>query len=165
MPNQYVVPQFIDVEDKIIGPVTVRQFLTILVGVGLIAGAYQILFKMANLVGAFVFTAIGIVLLIIMFAFIRVNGRPFHLFLLNLLQSVKTPHLRIWNNEFSTQFRFPTEAKHAAAIPTKQTITQTKLARLALLVDTGGAFHEDEDTRFWDNDEDQAPGDDIVQLK
>jgi hypothetical protein len=28
---QFVVPQFIDVEDKIIGPISVRQFLTLLV--------------------------------------------------------------------------------------------------------------------------------------
>ncbi|KKS92044.1 MAG: hypothetical protein UV69_C0039G0006, partial [Parcubacteria group bacterium GW2011_GWE2_43_12] len=30
--QQFVVPQFIDVEDKIIGPITVRQFIIIMVG-------------------------------------------------------------------------------------------------------------------------------------
>jgi hypothetical protein len=29
--QQFVVPQFIDVEDKIIGPISVRQFLTLMV--------------------------------------------------------------------------------------------------------------------------------------
>lgn len=165
MPNQYVVPQFIDVEDKIIGPITVRQFLTMLAGVAIIAGAYQLLFKMANLVGAFVFTAIGVFLAVILFAFIKVNGRPFHLFLINLMQSVKTPHLRIWNNQFSLRIHLPAEPPRALATATKQPITLTKLARLSLLVDTGGAFHEDEDTRFWDSDTGPTADDDVVKLK
>lgn len=165
MPNQYVVPQFIDVEDKIIGPITVRQFLIMLGGVAFIAGAYQLLFKMANLVGAFVFTAIGVFLAVILFAFIKVNGRPFHLFLINLMQSVKTPHLRIWNNQFSLRIRYQAEPPKAPLLATKQPITLTKLARLSLLVDTGGAFHEDEDTRFWDSDPDTTPDEDVVKLK
>ena len=31
MPEKFVVPQFIDNEDKILGPITVRQFLILLV--------------------------------------------------------------------------------------------------------------------------------------
>ena len=30
--RQFTVPQFIDVEDKILGPITVRQFLLLVVG-------------------------------------------------------------------------------------------------------------------------------------
>ena len=32
MPDQFVVPQFIEVEDKIFGPVTTRQFVVLLIG-------------------------------------------------------------------------------------------------------------------------------------
>ncbi len=39
---QYVVPQFITVEDKILGPITVRQFLILLVDTGLMFIFYKI---------------------------------------------------------------------------------------------------------------------------
>lgn len=149
MPNQFIVPQFIDVEDKILGPISVRQFITILAGGGLIVGAYQLLYKLANLFPLFIFTTIGIFLAILLFAFVRINGRPFHLFVLNVLQSVKNPRIRMWNNDVSEPLHYRKEAPPPAPIPTKQSMTQTKLARLALLVDTGGAFHDEEDAIFW----------------
>lgn len=153
MPNQFIVPQFIDVEDKILGPISVRQFIIFLAGGGLIVGAYQILFKLANLTGIFIFSAVGIFAGTILFAFVRVNGRPFHLFLLNLLQSVKNPRMRLWNNVVTERLQYRREPPPPPPLPTKKPLPQTTLARLALLVDTGGAFRDaDEDTAFWDAD-------------
>ena len=150
MPNQFIVPQFIDVEDKILGPVSVRQFIVVLAGAGLIAGAYQILAKLAGLFPVFLFTAVGILILTIVFAFMRVNGRPFHLFMLNVLQSLKNPRMRIWNNQdFTERLQYRKEPPPPAPIPTKHPMTQTKLARLSLIVDTGGAYHDDDDLLFW----------------
>lgn len=153
MANQYIVPQFIDVEDKILGPISVRQFIIFLVSAGLVAGAYQILYKLANQTGAFLFTAIGVILATVAFAFVRVNGRPFHLFLLNLLQTVKNPRMRLWNNDVSERLQYRLELPPPPPPPLKQPLTETKLAHLALLVDTGGAFHdESEETGFWGQD-------------
>lgn len=149
MPNQFIVPQFIDVEDKILGPINVRQFLTILTGTGLIIGAYQLLFKAANQPGIFVFTAIGILMGVIAVAFVRVNGRPFHLFVLNVLQSLKTPRQRIWNNEITERLQYWKEPPPPQQVPSKQPMTATKLAKLSLLVDTGGAYHEEEEVSYW----------------
>lgn len=149
MPSQYIVPQFIDVEDKILGPLAVRQFIIILGGVGLIVGAYQLVYKLANQLGVFLFAAFGIVIGMIAFAFVRVNGRPFHQFLLNVLQSVKNPRMRLWNNEVGERLAYRREPPPPPAIPTKQPLTQTKLAQLSMLVDTGGAYHEDEELLYW----------------
>lgn len=149
MPNQFIVPQFIDVEDKILGPISVRQFVTILAGTGLIVGAYQLLYKLANQTGLFFFTAFGILMGVIAVAFVRVNGRPFHLFFLNALQSLKNPRLRIWNNEVNERLQYWQEPLLPAKVPTKQPLTPTSLAKLALLVDTGGAYHEEEDSSYW----------------
>ncbi len=149
MPNQFIVPQFIDVEDKILGPVSVRQFIIFLVGGGLIVGAYQILFKLANQGPAFIFSAITIFIGTILFAFIKVNGRPFYVFVLNLLQSVKNPRMRIWNNIVNERLQYRREPPPPPPIPIKQPLQETTLAKLSLLVDTGGAFHEDEEESFW----------------
>lgn len=145
MPNQFIVPQFIDVEDKILGPISVRQFITILIGAGLIVGVYQIMYKLANQAGLFFFSSFGILVGVVAFAFIKVNGRPFHIFILSVLQSVKNPRLRIWNNEVAERLEYRKEPPPPTPIPTKHPLTQTKLAQLSLLVDTGGAYHEDED--------------------
>lgn len=149
MPAQFVVPQFIDVEDKILGPVSVRQFVTMLVGIGLIVGAYQILYKLANSAPLFFITAFGIFALTMMFALFRVNGRPFHLFLLNVLESLRKPTMRLWNNMAPDRIQYRREPAPSAPPPTKAPLVQTNLARLAMLVDTGGAFHEDEDVMYW----------------
>ena len=78
----FTVPQFIDVEDKIIGPITVRQFIIILAAFLIAVAAYRI----------FTFTAFLVVALLVfviaaVFAFYRVNGMPFHFFILNFIKS------------------------------------------------------------------------------
>ena len=40
--QQFTVPQFIDVEDKIIGPITTRQFVIMLAGFTLIGISYKL---------------------------------------------------------------------------------------------------------------------------
>lgn len=149
MANQYIVPQFIDVEDKILGPLAVRQFIIIIVGAGLIVGAYQLVYKLANQLTVFLFSAFGIFVGIIAFAFVKVNGRPFHQFVLNVLQSLKNPRMRLWNNEAGERLAYRREPPPPPPIPTKQPLTQTKLAQLSMLVDTGGAYHEDEELLYW----------------
>lgn len=149
MPNQFVVPQFIDVEDKIIGPINVRQFIIMIIGAALIVGAYQILYKLANLATPFFFTSFGITVFVVLFAFIRVNGRAFHHFLLNLLQALKNPRMRIWDNGVGERIQYRREPPPPPPVPTKQPLIQTKLAQLSLLVDTGGAYHEDEELLYW----------------
>lgn len=149
MSQQFVVPQFLEVEDKILGPLYVRQFMIMLVGGGFVAVSYYILVKLANQFALFGVTAVGILALVALFAFIRVNGRPFHLFMLNVLQSLKNPRLRLWNNVVIEHIEYRKEPPPPLPPPTKQPLTQTKLARLALLVDTGGAFHEDSDMQYW----------------
>ncbi|MBI2984259.1 MAG: PrgI family protein [Candidatus Kerfeldbacteria bacterium] len=149
MAQQFIVPQFIEVEDKIIGPITVRQFVIILAGTALIVGSYQLLVKLANQSGAFLFSAFGILVAMVAFAFVKVNGRPFHTFLLNVLQHLKNPRMRLWNNQIGERLQYRREPPPPSPIPTKRPLSSTKLAQLALLVDTGGAYHEDEELLYW----------------
>lgn len=157
MPNQFIVPQFIDVEDKILGPISVRQFIIFLAGAGLLVGDYQILFKLANQPAAFLFSALGILMLTIAFAFVRVNGRPFHTFLLSVLQTLKNPRMRLWNNVVTERLQYRREPPPPPPLPTKKPLPETTLAKLALLVDTGGAFHEDDEGSFWGTDLPSSP--------
>ena len=141
MPQKYVVPQFIDVEDKILGPISVRQFIVLIIGTGLIFAAYR--FADFSL---FILEAFFIVVLTLAFAFLRVNGRPFQFFLINFLQTLKRPKLRIWLQEssrISTQMP-KISRKHKEAPLEKLSLSSSRLAELALVVDTGGAYKQDE---------------------
>src|SRR3990167_9730282 len=95
--QQFVVPQFIDIEDKIIGPITTRQFIITLVTGFFIFLSYRLSDFSLFIVLTVIWSLIGGSL-----AFIRINGRPFHFFLLNLVQTLRRPRLRIWNKRLTT---------------------------------------------------------------
>jgi hypothetical protein len=145
--QQFVVPQFIDVEDKIIGPVTVRQFLIILGGAGLSFIAYKLadftLFLLEFVIISFVSFSL---------AFIRVNGRPLHYLLLNVIQTARRPRVKVWNKHTEAH---DTRTNHAPGItvsaPTAEKRFDTKmtrLAELALVVDTGGIYQGEDSKTF-----------------
>lgn len=148
MPEKFVVPQFIDNEDKILGPITVRQFLICLFTVLPIFILYKVLPFMyfvpsALLLGGFA----GV------FAFMKVNGQPFHVFALNALQTAMRPGLRVWNRQldegqiraYLRQERELLE-KPELIVHSKERPTMRHLRDLSLMVNTGGVYNPDDDT-------------------
>jgi len=91
---QHQVPQFIEVEDKIFGPLTFKQFLY-LVGGG---GASFFLFKALPFFFAMLLIA-PIVALSIALAFYRMNNRPFVEILESYFQYLMGGKLYIWKKE------------------------------------------------------------------
>ena len=136
--RQFVVPQFIDVEDKIIGPITVRQFIIIVV-----AGLILFLeYKLSDLT-FFIFTAIPTMIVFGTIAFVKVNGMPFHFFILNVIQTFKKPALRVWQREVTakkTKIMEKKEISVPVSVVHKRPVTKTHLSDLSLLIDTGGIY-------------------------
>lgn len=142
---QFIVPQFIDVEDKILGPISVRQFVTILVGAGFIYVAYELIWQLNNNFWVFAISAVGIFGLTMVVAFIKINGQLFHVFLLNFLISLRDPKMRVWNKKTGhLKARKKTDVDLPQVTPVKPPLKASRLGRLALIVDTGGAFQEEE---------------------
>lgn len=134
--QQFTVPQFIDVEDKIIGPLTTRQFLIALVG--LIIGAIE--YKIFDF-SLFITCAVFNFLLVFVFAFIKINGRPFHFFMLNMIQTLKRPAIRIWAKQEFVKAVEDDEIVVKEAMPTKTINLKTsRLDQLSLMVDTYGEY-------------------------
>ncbi|MDP2788701.1 MAG: PrgI family protein [bacterium] len=69
---QFKVPQFLDIEDKIFGPFTFRQFVYLVGG----AGMSFVLFRVLGLLWGFIPIAILIALSLAL-AFYRPNNKPF----------------------------------------------------------------------------------------
>lgn len=88
---RFEVPQFIEIEDKIFGPFTWRQFIYLAGGVGF-AG---VLFLVAPI---YVFILIGLPLggLAVLLAFYRINNRPFETFLESMLGYFRKTRLYLW---------------------------------------------------------------------
>ena len=137
--QQFMVPQFIDVESKILGPITARQFVLMIIG-----GAIGfITFRYAN-VGTFIIVALILVLLVFLFGFFKINGSPFHVFLINLTMTFKRPTLRVWNKSYLgdiTEFsKFDKIDKNNKDIKHKKLVSSSRLAELSLVVDTRGKY-------------------------
>lgn len=135
--QQFTVPQFIDVESKIIGPITTRQFLIFLAAAVIIGISYKIFdFSLFLTIGIVVFALAGT------FAFLRINGRPFHFFLLNFIQTLRRPGLRVWNHNlgFVDVPENINVVKGEIPAPKKEVYKSSRLAELALVVDTKGRY-------------------------
>jgi len=137
--QQFVVPQFIDVEDKVIGPITVRQFIIMLVGGGAIFVSYKLSDFTLFLLEFVVFSGLTFGL-----AFIKINGRPVHYFLLNIIQTSRRSKLRIWQKLFSNAelrgYKKDKSSQLPPQIRTKNKVRASRLAELSLVVDTGGVY-------------------------
>ena len=141
--EQFVVPQYIDVEDKIIGPITTRQFVIMLIALFADFIFYKLLTFWFFLLALMAFTDFAVIL-----AFAKINGQGFHYFLLNVFQTFRRPRLRVWQHYIS-----PDDLKLAAQGPpkpepkveiNKERPTASRLSELTLLINTGGVYKPEE---------------------
>lgn len=135
---RYIVPQFIDTEDKIFGPITVRQFLILTIGGLLIFISFKLADFSLFMLEAFIFGGLSIVI-----AFVKVNGKKFHNFFLDMLEFLfKVKKLSIWQKKESNFVKesVEKEEKKEDYIFKHKELPGTKLSEISLIVDTGGAY-------------------------
>lgn len=143
MPQQFVVPQFIDIESKILGPITMRQFVTVLIALFVEFIIYSLCdFTLFLILSAVVFPIAGAM------AFMKVGGIPVPHFLLNLIQSFRKPKVRIWDKslvgvEIRQYLKKPSTIENIKVVR-KEMVTSSRLAELSLIVDTGGVYKGEE---------------------
>jgi hypothetical protein len=97
---RFEVPQFIEIEDKIFGPLTWRQFLYL--GGGL--GMGVVLFFTTNIV---IFLLIGLPLAVLAgaLAFYPVNNRPFSFFLEAIFNYITKQRLYLWKKKSDVVYK------------------------------------------------------------
>lgn len=143
--HQFVVPQFLDVESKIIGPITARQFLIMLATLLIDFIIYRVFLNVVIVFGL----GIPVLGIGVLFAFAKVNGQPFHFIALNYVQTWMKPKIRVWDKTLNdTDLRvFLRQDKEEviAVTPRKAPIERSRLNELALVVNTGGVYATEED--------------------
>lgn len=89
---QYQVPQFLDVEDRLFGPFTTKQFLYAAGGIGLFFISWALLPRiLAILIG------VPALAFFMSLAFLKVNNRPFAMTVESAIQYFFASKLYIWN--------------------------------------------------------------------
>lgn len=88
---QFQVPQFIDTEDKIVGPLSMRQFATLVVAAGISTVLY---FSVSTWL--WVILSIPLLALGAAMAFIKINGRPFSKLLFAGFSFYWKPQTYVW---------------------------------------------------------------------
>jgi len=130
---QYQVPQFIELEDRIIGPLTLKQFLYLA-----FAGALLFVFWFLFAFYIWIIIALPITALAAAFAFLKINDRPFVYFFLAFIKYFTKPKLYIFS---TTPQETPKESVPEEKIEIPQTqekkLTTSKLKELALNLDIG----------------------------
>lgn len=91
---RYQVPQFIEVEDKIFGPLTAKQFLYVSGGAGLAFVVWNLLPSVIDLI-----VAIPVFIFFLMLAFYKFNDRPFILTVEQALKYATGAKIYIWKKE------------------------------------------------------------------
>ena len=117
---RFEVPQFIEVEDKIVGPFTWKQFVYLAGG----AGALVILYL---LVPFMVFVLIGLPIgaLAGFLAFHRINNRPFSIFLESFVNYISHSRLYLWRKAEQQEIIIHAEPEISLCDPVAQTQRKT----------------------------------------
>lgn len=144
---RFSVPQFIDVEDKIIGPLTLKQGVYIIGGVGVAVVLFiQFGFLVAILFGGPIF------FLSFLLAFVKIHGRPFIDILASAFFFATKNKLYLWKkttkkggviSNASASLRNSTspQVNHPASVE----MSQSRLKKLAWSLDTNNMFDSKKD--------------------
>lgn len=125
------VPQFIDVEDKIVGPLTWRQLLW-MIGMGAALLTFFNIFEKIP----FVIISIPTVLAFVAFAFYRPNGFPMTTFVFYAILFLFRPKVAVWERPLQEhpKIKEPEKTEEPLSRGAKK-IESEKLKELAKILD------------------------------
>lgn len=117
---QFKVPQFLDIEDKIFGPFTFRQFVYLAGGAGLCFMLFRLLGLYIGGIPIIIVAGFSLAL-----AFYRPNNKPFIFMLEAGMKYLMQNKLYIWQKQ-----KFNSDDKKAESVKARNTITEQRESRL-----------------------------------
>jgi len=131
---QYSVPQFLEVEDTVVGPLTISQSLYL--GAAAVVGFISILIFAPLLALAITLIA---TIICVAFAFYRPNGRTLAIFLTNFFVFGAKPKLYVWKREpegFVVKRAIKKETPNDLLSAELKIVSRNRLQELAWTLDT-----------------------------
>lgn len=138
---QYKVPQDVQREDTIIGPLTLKQMIILGAGGGL---AYAIYVSLATTYYMEIWLPpVAIVVIITLaFAFLKIHNLPFYRFLMNFIEFHIMPKKRIWIQGTGTAFMSLLDRQKKEDAIQKEKIknveTEENIEKLSKILDSHG---------------------------
>lgn len=134
--GQYKVPQNVEAEDRILGPLTFRQFIYAIIGVGwgmICFAIFRPIPALMIIVGA------PPTILFLLLAFYNRDGQNFEQLLLAMIGYFAAPRRRLWVKENVIETFHVEPTKKAAELTQRDPVqVHSELERLAILVDSRG---------------------------
>ena len=128
---QYGVPQFINVEDKIVGPFTGKQTICLIVGGGIL----MLLFSVFDFI-FFAIAAVFIILATLAFAFWKPKGISIPRIILNRVNFGTSNHLYVWRREPDDRMFKTTQKMKSSKEVVEKDVSRNRIRELAWLLDT-----------------------------
>ncbi len=133
---QYAVPQFIDVEDKVVGPLTVKQTMYLIAGGGILL----ILFTYFEIVFVII-AALIIVPLALGFAFYKPKGITLLKFSSNAVKYYTSQHIYIWRREAKISHYKTFQKKAKTKEIEEKHVSKNRIKELAWVLDTSASVN------------------------
>lgn len=124
------VPQYIDVEDKVAGPLTAKQLLW-MIGMGAMLMILWNIFDSAS----FFVLAIPTICAFAALAFYRPYGQPLIMFIGNAILFIVRPKVYVWSRPSKAPRQRKTDEFVPKAAPSAKNVTADEVSRLAKIVD------------------------------
>lgn len=143
---QFKVPQDVQREDTIIGPITIKQLIILGIGGGI---AYAIYVGLAASYYMEIWLPPVVVIggLTLAFAFLKIHEMPFHIFLMNFIEYHLLPRQRIWIQGTGYPFIPPFEEPKKKLSPSQEEPKKKpvkSLQELTKVLDTHGEISDQE---------------------
>ena len=149
--GQYKVPQDVEAEDKLIGPLSLRQFIYVLIGLGW-AGLMFLIFRSQVII--MVIAIIPITGFFLILGFGRLKEQSFERYFVAWLQFMFVPRVRVWDKDLVQDERIKADLTPPEVI-TNKNIQRSSLQQLALVMDTHGTM-KDPTIQLQDEDNNSA---------
>lgn len=133
--GQYKVPLDIEAEDKILGPLSLRQFIYVIIGL-LWAGLMWLLFS--KIIVLMILLIVPITGFFLLLGFGRRQEQSFESYFVAVLQYFVVPRIRVWDKDL-TQVELVKKVAVAQEVIPLKNINMGSLKQLALIMDTHGA--------------------------
>lgn len=130
---EYQVPQFIEVEDKIIGPLTFRQFVYLAGGAGVCVVCFFSLPFILAVLFSILFGGFAVLL-----AFYKINGKPFIVIVEAAFNYLIGAKFFLWKHTDARPTPVPSAPPPVSPVSQRAAprFSRSKLSELALSLDT-----------------------------
>ncbi len=128
---QFKVPQFIDIEDKLFGPFTFRQFVYLVGGAGMIFVIYKLLPLWIG-----IFLIIPVAGLAALLTFHKINNKPFIYYLQAAISYAVSSKLYVWKQRLAKNSdKKDEDINMPSKVSTLPTLSSSKLKDLSWSLD------------------------------